>query len=91
MIYINNGSTSADDELYPTLAHEGFPGHLYQTVYFREHTRNPLAALLTCSGANEGWATYVEQLSYFYDNGLSAETSAYQAAMRSFFSVFTHF
>ena len=84
VIYINNGSTGADDELYPTLAHEGFPGHLYQTVYFREHTRNPLAALLTCSGANEGWATYVEQLSYFYDNGLSEESSAYQAAMRSF-------
>lgn len=84
VIYINNGSTSAKDELYPTLAHEGFPGHLYQTVYFREHTRNPLAALLTCSGANEGWATYVEQLSYFYDNGLSEENSAYQAAMRSF-------
>ncbi|RHT40071.1 DUF885 domain-containing protein [Clostridium sp. AM30-24] len=84
VIYINNGSTSAKDELYPTLAHEGFPGHLYQTVYFREHTHNPLAALLTCSGANEGWATYVEQLSYFYDNGLSEETSAYQAAMRSF-------
>ena len=62
----------------------GFPGHLYQTVYFREHTHNPLAALLTCSGANEGWATYVEQLSYFYDNGLSEENSAYQAAMRSF-------
>lgn len=84
VIYINNGSTSAKDELYPTLAHESFPGHLYQTVYFREHTRNPLAALLTCSGANEGWATYVEQLSYFYDNGLSEENSAYQAAMRSF-------
>lgn len=84
VIYINNGSTSAKDELYPMLAHEGFPGHLYQTVYFREHTRNPLAALLTCSGANEGWATYVEQLSYFYDNGLSEENSAYQAAMRSF-------
>ena len=84
VIYINNGSTSAKDELYPTLAHEGFPGHLYQTVYFREHTKNPLAAMLTCSGANEGWATYVEQLSYFYDNGLSEENSAYQAAMRSF-------
>lgn len=84
VIYINNGSTSEKDELYPTLAHEGFPGHLYQTVYFREHTRNPLAALLTCSGANEGWATYVEQLSYSYDNGLSEENSAYQAAMRSF-------
>lgn len=84
VIYINNGSTSASDELYPTLAHEGFPGHLYQTVYFREHAKNPLASLLTCSGANEGWATYVENLSYFYDNGLSKEDSAYQAAMRSF-------
>lgn len=84
VIYINNGRTSTDDELYPTLAHEGFPGHLYQTVYFREHTGNPLAALITCSGANEGWATYVEYLSYFYDNGLSREASAYQAAMRSF-------
>ena len=84
VIYINNGSTSASDELYPTLAHEGFPGHLYQTVYFREHTKNPLSALLTCSGGNEGWATYVENLSYFYDNGLSEEKSAYLAAMRSF-------
>ena len=25
VIYINNGSTSAKDELYPTLAHEAFP------------------------------------------------------------------
>ena len=84
VIYINNGSTNAGSELYPTLAHEGFPGHLYQTVYFRKHAENPLAALLTCSGANEGWATYVENLSYFYDNGLSEDKSAYQAAMRSF-------
>lgn len=84
VIYINNGSTSANNELYPTLAHEGFPGHLYQTVYFREHAQHPLSSLLTCSGANEGWATYVEHLSYFYDNGLSREDSAYQAAMRSF-------
>ena len=83
-IRINRSSTADGIELYTTLAHEGYPGHLYQTVYFREHTHNPLAALLTCSGANEGWATYVEQLSYFYDNGLSEENSAYQAAMRSF-------
>ena len=47
------------------------------------HTQSS-GGLLTCSGANEGWATYVEQLSYFYDNGLSEENSAYQAAMRSF-------
>ena len=84
VIYINNGSTGAEDELYPTLAHEGFPGHLYQTVYFREHAKHPLSALLTCSGAAEGWATYVENLAWSYDNGVSTETSAYHAAMRSF-------
>ena len=84
VIYINSGSTSSEDELYPTLAHEGFPGHLYQTVYFREHAKHPLSALLTCSGAAEGWATYVENLAWSYDNGVSTETSAYHAAMRSF-------
>lgn len=84
VIYINNGSTDASENLYPTLAHEGFPGHLYQTVYFREHMKHPLSALFTSSAANEGWATYVEQLSYLYDNGLSKKDGMYQAAMRSF-------
>ena len=33
-IYINNSSEMSSLELYTTLAHEGFPGHLYQTVFF---------------------------------------------------------
>lgn len=33
VIYINGGSTDSRKDLYTTLAHEGFPGHLYQTVY----------------------------------------------------------
>ena len=34
VIYINNGQTASGLNLYTTLAHEGYPGHLYQTVYF---------------------------------------------------------
>lgn len=71
VIYINGGSTDSRKDLYTTLAHEGFPGHLYQTVYNRTHAKTPLSALLSCSGANEGWATYVENIACTFDNGLS--------------------
>ena len=33
-IYINHGRSISNLELFTTLSHEGFPGHLYQTVYF---------------------------------------------------------
>ena len=62
---------------------EGFPGHLYQTVYSRTHAKTPLSALLSCSGANEGWATYVENIACTFDNGLSRAAGKYRAHMRS--------
>ena len=37
-IYINQASQVSPAELFTTLAHEGFPGHLYQTVYFSNRT-----------------------------------------------------
>lgn len=37
-IYINPKDTRSS-QLYPTLAHEGYPGHLYQTTYLRILTR----------------------------------------------------
>ena len=33
-IYINRSSQVNPAELFTTLAHEGFPGHLYQTLYY---------------------------------------------------------
>lgn len=83
VIYINGGSTDSRKDLYTTLAHEGFPGHLYQTVYSRTHAKTPLSALLSCSGANEGWATYVENIACTFDNGLSRAAGEYRAHMRS--------
>lgn len=59
VIYINNGSTSKSG-LFTTLAHEGYPGHLYQTNYYNSTNPNPIRQLLNFNGYVEGWATYVE-------------------------------
>lgn len=59
VIYINNGSTSKSG-LFTTLAHEGYPGHLYQTNYYNSTNPNPIRHLLNFNGYVEGWATYVE-------------------------------
>lgn len=66
IIYINSSSQVSQAELFTTLAHEGFPGHLYQTVYFSSQDHHPIRELLSCSGYTEGWATYVESLAYGY-------------------------
>lgn len=84
VIYINNGYSDSTEDLYTTLAHEGFPGHLYQTVYSRSHSSSPLLSILSNSGANEGWATYVENYACTLNNGLSEEAGIYRACMRSF-------
>lgn len=84
VIYINNGYEDSTSGLYTTLAHEGFPGHLYQTVYHRTNASTPLLSILSCSGANEGWATYVENYACTLDNGLPDGVGEYQALARSF-------
>lgn len=74
IIYINGKSTTDNLTLYTTLAHEGYPGHLYQTVYSQLYlNQNNCAAvrhLLHYSGFVEGWAYYVENLSYSYASDL---------------------
>ncbi len=60
-IYINPLLTNEENgNLFPTLAHEGFPGHLYQTVYFNESNPSDIRQILDYLGYVEGWATYVE-------------------------------
>lgn len=64
VIYINPASDYNALELYTTLAHEGYPGHLYQTVTFEEYSDEPLRSILNFGGYTEGWATYVEMYAY---------------------------
>jgi len=70
VIYINNKNSPKGLELYTTLAHEGYPGHLYQAVYDNRFSldtdKNDVRQLLWYGGYLEGWAVYVEFISYDY-------------------------
>lgn len=66
VIYINRKHMNDDLSLFTTLAHEGYPGHLYQTVYYSRTNPPAIRTLLNFGGYTEGWATYCEMLSYYY-------------------------
>ena len=74
-IYINPAGGSEGIHLFTTLAHEGFPGHLYQTVMSYDAGLSPLRSLLYYPGYVEGWATYVEMMSYGY-SGMPEDAAA---------------
>lgn len=63
IIYINKSRVDSN-ELFSTLAHEGYPGHLYQTNYFSTTNPSPLRTFLHCAGYDEGWGTYAQLYSY---------------------------
>lgn len=65
IIYINRLRLE-DKELFSTLAHEGYPGHLFQTNYYMEQNPDPLRYLLGTPGYDEGWGTYAQLCSYNY-------------------------
>ena len=64
-IYINRANSMTDIHLFTTLAHEGYPGHLYQTTYYDSLNPDPIRTLLSFNGYVEGWATYAEMCSYY--------------------------
>lgn len=55
---ILNGEFKQDN--FTTIAHESFPGHMYQHNYFKTVDHNILRDLLSSSTYSEGWATYIE-------------------------------
>lgn len=60
-----NGSTSYDlSKAFTTIAHESYPGHLYQTCYFMSKEHSPVRNIVNISGYIEGWGTYAELYSY---------------------------
>lgn len=82
-IYLNPESDLTGISLYTTLAHEGFPGHMYQTLFFSNTQSHPLFSLLSCGGYVEGWATYIESYAYRYAP-VPYEISQYLFHNRSF-------
>lgn len=65
VIYVNQIQMRDDLTLFTTLAHEGYPGHLYQTIFFESTDPDPVRSILNFGGYVEGWATYAEMCSYY--------------------------
>lgn len=76
IIYINQAGQRSGPELISTLAHEGFPGHLYQTVYFASTNPSDIRYLISFGGYAEGWATYVESCIPSYAQNFLNDRSA---------------
>ena len=88
-IFINASTDSSSIRYFTTLAHEGFPGHLYQTVMSYETGLPPIRSILNYPGYVEGWATYVEMLSYHYaglDDSLAEYLALNQSALLSLYA-----
>lgn len=65
-IYINDAKNNTDIYYFTTLAHEGYPGHLYQTICTSSYGAPEVLSLLNYPGYTEGWATYTEMQSFYY-------------------------
>lgn len=72
-IYVNPSLIADDSDLYTIMAHEGYPGHLYQCNYFNGVNDSKLRAVMSFTSYVEGWATYVEYLSYYWDENITDE------------------
>jgi uncharacterized protein (DUF885 family) len=66
VIYLNG---EYDQSLFSTVAHEGYPGHMYQNVYFKSLGLPAVRYIVGYTGWTEGWANYVEMNSYRYADG----------------------
>ncbi len=89
VIYINEGYISSDIYAFTTLAHEGYPGHLYQTVMTYTYDYPNVRSILNYSGYVEGWATYIEMMSYHYaglDDDVASFLSHNQSATLSLYA-----
>ena len=62
MVYINQALMNHN--LYTTLAHEGYPGHLLQNVYTASGEYPLIRNMFSFPGYSEGWATYAEYYAY---------------------------
>lgn len=64
VIYINESKKYDLSKAFTTLAHEGYPGHLYQHCFFRAKSPHPLRCVIHVGGYTEGWGVYSEIYSY---------------------------
>ena len=89
VIYVNQAQMGNTLTLFTTLAHEGYPGHLYQTMYFAETNPDPVRSIFNFGGYVEGWATYAEMCSYYLTALEKKEASLMQKYSSVMLGVYT--
>lgn len=88
-IYINDAKNDTDIYYFTTLAHEGYPGHLYQTICTSSYGAPEVLSPLNYPGYTEGWATYTEMQAFYYaglDQDLASLLQHNQAATLSLYA-----
>lgn len=65
-ITLNPEKVGNKNDVLGTMAHEGYPGHLYAYVYSKESGIHNVSKIMTSTAHAEGWATYVELKLYDY-------------------------
>ncbi len=74
-LYINEKKAAEDDNYYETVAHESFPGHMYQTMYMANQVNSGkedvVRYFLTPKGYIEGWGIYSGFYAFDYTDDYS--------------------
>lgn len=76
-IYLNTAQKT--DTMLFTLAHEGYPGHMYQYIYQRSlDNLGLMQRAANFSGYSEGWAEFAEYLAMTYQDKYDQEYVRYR-------------
>ncbi|MDR1089099.1 MAG: DUF885 domain-containing protein [Coriobacteriales bacterium] len=70
---------SDDVEFYGTMAHEGYPGHMYQAYAYSVTNPSNISKVLGSLAYMEGWAMYAEARAIRYLNTDASAVDAYNA------------
>ena len=65
-ITLNPTKLGDSNDVLGTLAHEGYPGHLYAYCFSKQLDIHNLSKIMSSTAHAEGWATYVELKLYEY-------------------------
>lgn len=64
-IYVDSSRVTRE-EIFSTLAHEAYPGHLYQKNYMLSLNLPSIRHLMSSEGYDEGWGMYAQVYGYRY-------------------------
>lgn len=78
VVYLNQSEDYDLTECFSTIAHESYPGHLYQNAYFLSQEPSLFRRIVSVGGYAEGWGTYAEKYSYGI-SGMSRDTAELNA------------